>query len=63
MNRPPLATAAALIVLLTGGAALAQTAAPVSRSAKAALCSREASAKRLHGDARWKFRAACEKAR
>jgi hypothetical protein len=62
------------VALLSGGVAVAQTAAPAAkpaataakpkkeRTAKSIECSKQADAKGLHGKERKKFRAECKKA-
>jgi hypothetical protein len=66
--------AVSTVALLSGGVAVAQTAAPAAkpaataakpkkeRTAKSLECSKQADAKGLHGKERKKFRAECKKA-
>jgi len=72
MRIASLATGAALAALLTGGAALAQTASPsaapkaasmAAHSAKSAECYRQADARQLHHAERRKFYVDCVKAK
>jgi len=67
--------AVSTVALLSGGVAVAQTAAPIApaakpaaaskmkapRTAKSLECSKQADAKGLHGKERKKFRAECKK--
>jgi hypothetical protein len=61
MKPAALAVAAAATALSAAALAEAAAPAPVNPLTRSVACSRQAEARGLRGEARWKFRAACMK--